>query len=455
MDRDSSVVDSQLGHWWLPAQPNERIPGSLLTLGNGRQVVRLIRLLPGAAERMSATERYPIVHAQLVSGQTLSLLDSTAVASFGTPEWIQSLYPESTIEGGHLSSSEEPFDGATIKLPHLKEWLGSFIKQNSDSPPELEGANQQVTIKVPDTGAVSFGETMQIRVDARGRVETRDVGIFIQLDKPAPKTRVDEVVRAVQDMVTFFTGIANPLVRYELTKPLDHVPPRWRVLEWSEYSKPDYSAPTHHWSAMVVRADDQLFDSKTVVPKWFEIHREAAASLNQILAFTYVPAAFVDVHFLSLVYGLEGLHRKFELAPGPLTSAARARIEDATAKLNSRTRGLLKNLLKRATEPTLEQRLIGVGEVAGTAMTPLLATFPNYARRIADARNVMAHQLNKESPITSAELADVVEMLQFLAEAYLMRKLGWTEDQVKFVFFGRADYQSFVSYRGGRFFRSQ
>lgn len=455
MDRDSSVVGSQLGHWWLPAHPKARIPGSLLTLGNGRQVVRLIRVLPGAAERLSATEKYPIVHAQLVSGQPLSLLDSTAVASPGKPQWIQSLYPESTIEGGHLSSSEEPFHGAIIKLPHLMEWLGSFIKQKNDSPPEFEDTNKQVTVKVPGIGDVIFGETTQVRVDARGRAESRDVSIFVQLDQPAPKARVDEIVRAVQDMVTFFSGIANPLVRYELVRSPDQVPPRWRVLEWSEYSKPDYSAPTHHWSAMVLRADDQLFDSNSAVPKWFEIQRDAGSSLNQILAFTYVPAAFADVHFLALVYGLEGLHRKFEVSQGPLTSAARALIEQATSELHRKIRGILKGLLDRATEPALQQRLAGVAAVAGAAMTPLLATFPNYAPRIADARNVMAHQLNKQSPISSAELADVVEMLRFLAEAYLMRKLGWTEDQVKFVFFGRADYQSFVSYRGGTFFSSQ
>ena len=30
-----------------------------------------------------------------------------------------------------------------------------------------------------------------------------------------------------------------------------------------------------------------------------------------------------------------------------------------------------------------------------------------------------------------------------------MRNLGWTEDQVKFIFFGRFDYQRFVAFRGG------
>ncbi len=452
MDRDPTVVDSQLGHWWLPAHPKKRIPGSLLTLGDGRHVVQLVRMLPGATKQLSATERYPIVHAQLVSGQSLSLLDSTAVAGPGRPQWIQTLYPESTIQGGHLSSVEEPFYGALVQLPHLMEWLGSFIEHKGASLPPSEDTPKRVNVKVPGIGNVIFDESTRIRVDARGRVESRDVSILIQLDQPAPKARVDEIVRAVQNMVTFFSGVANPLVRYDLVRPPNEIPPTWRVLEWSEYSKPGYSAPTHHWSEMVLRADDRLFDPDITVPKWFEIHREAGSSLNQILAFTYVRAAFIDVHFLALVYGLEGLHRKFEAAPGSPTSTTRTRIEQATVKLNSRARTYLKRLLDRAAEPNLEQRLAGVAAVAGLSMTPSLATFPDYASRIARARNVMAHQLNQESPISASELADVVELLRFLAEAYLMRKLGWTENDVQFVFVGRFDYGRFVSYRGGSFF---
>jgi hypothetical protein len=63
-----------------------------------------------------------------------------------------------------------------------------------------------------------------------------------------------------------------------------------------------------------------------------------------------------------------------------------------------------------------------------------LATFPDYASRIARTRNVMAHQLKEQAPISSADLPDVADLLRFLGEAYLLRKLGWTEDQVQWIF---------------------
>jgi hypothetical protein len=199
---------------------------------------------------------------------------------------------------------------------------------------------------------------------------------------------------------------------------------------------------------MVIRADDELFDPDRVLPKWFEVHQESVASLNQILAFNYVQAPFADVHFLALVYGLEGLHRKRETVPEHVSST-RSRIEQATASLSSRTRAYLKYLLDRGADPTLEQRLLGMVDVAGASLAPLLATFPEYASRIARTRNVMAHQLNEQAPISSAELSDVVESLRFLAQAYLLRTMGWTEDQVKWIFLRRPDYGQFVSYRGG------
>ena len=412
-------------------------------------MVQLTRMLPGATRQLSDSREYPIVHGQLVSGQPLSLLNATGIAGPGAPDWVQTLYPESTIEGGFLSSVDEPFYGALIELPHLVEWLGSFVGQRGDLSPPFAAVQKRVTIKVPQIGDVIFAETKQVKVDARGRSESKDAGIFIQLEQPTPKEQVDEIVRAIQDMVTFFSGVANPLVRYELLRPREEVPPAWRVLEWSEYSKPDFTAPAHHWSEMVLRAEDERFNPDKMVAKWFEIHRDAASSLNQILAFTYVPAPFVDVHFLALVYGLEGLHRKFEAAPTQLTSTVRTRVEQATVKLSSRTRAYLKNLLDRAAEPTLEQRLVALAAVAGPSMAPLLATFADFAPRIARARNVMAHQLNKQSPISSPELPDVVELLRFLAEAYLLRKLGLNDGEVQWIFFNRPDYSRFVSYRGG------
>jgi hypothetical protein len=62
-------------------------------------------------------------------------------------------------------------------------------------------------------------------------------------------------------------------------------------------------------------------------------------------------------------------------------------------RLSSKARAYLKHLLDRAADPTLEQRLAGLAAEAGPSMAPLLATFPDYASRIAQTRNVMAHQL--------------------------------------------------------------
>lgn len=455
MDGEPIVVDSQLGYWWLPDDTEHQVAGSLLTLATGRHIARLTKMLPGATRQFSDAKEYPIVHGQLTSGQPLSLLRAIGVAEPGAPDWTQTLYPESTIEGGQMSSIDEPFLGALVGMPHLIEWLGSFVAQRSQATLPSESAQKRVTVNIPEIGEVIIAETEQTRVDARGRSESKDAAIIIHLEQPAPKSRIDELVRAVQDMVTFFSGVANPLARYELLRPTGEVPPVWRVLEWSEYSKPGLTAPTHHWSEMVLPAADEQFEQDRIVPRWLEIHREAESSLNQILAFTYVRAPFVDVHFLALVYGLEGLHRKFETPAHRASSRAHSEIERATAQLNSKTRKYLKHLLDLGDEPALEQRLLHIAGIAGRSVTPLLATFPNYASRIAGTRNVMAHQLKAKAPISPTELPDFVDLLRFLGEAYILRKLGWTEEQVQWIFIRRAGYGRFVSHRGGRLLPTQ
>jgi len=45
MGRDQGIAESQLGHWWLPNDPNNRIPGSLINFQSGRQEVQLTSML--------------------------------------------------------------------------------------------------------------------------------------------------------------------------------------------------------------------------------------------------------------------------------------------------------------------------------------------------------------------------------------------------------------------------
>jgi hypothetical protein len=132
-----------VGHWWLPEDPERRIPGILeyepdtgllLTLVGGYQDPRLEEQADGSVLVLAEGRPWPAIYGN-VNGQDISLLDcilrtSTrrVDSSFLEPPPQQTVGASAALLGAHVSGLDvAAFDAVEVSVEHLTRWANLKI----------------------------------------------------------------------------------------------------------------------------------------------------------------------------------------------------------------------------------------------------------------------------------------------------------------------------------------
>ena len=445
------------GLWWLPEEPENKIPGVLRYLPEGRIELSLIgaveeRLVTAASPGVVLVHRgsrtFDVIHGA-AERREVTLLDCHASNTSRTMgAWVktpdkQTLVATTALIGAHIEDEdEERFGAAEVSVEDLTLWAASSVLEGTlgvtDGVPDGSGT---ISVKPIESRSVTVDGTEFVlahrhtlpyfdhrRGGTTGRV--RDTA-FVRI-VPAEADSFSTALRSaslVQDLVAMATHRAAGVIwlRLELLRDdrvaADGRPQQRRNVDvlYSPPAGAKREAKAVDPYRVFFTCESLPFEE--VVPRWVQAHRRLQSAINMIMGLRYAPARYIESNLLTAVGAAEVLHRRLGIDEPliPLREFKHMRtamLEQVPEVHRERFRGAIRN------DPTLRDRLRALGNRPDAGATSLLMPdVEHWAARTARARNDLAHE--GETPRhTIEELAAIVDLTTAVVILNLLHELG-------------------------------
>lgn len=412
------------GHWWLPGQEDESVPGTLVQRASDGEVALLliggfnVEVLTPLSDHHAAVSFegvWPIIHGSS-AGERFTLLQClarhTSGGLWGEPS-EQDVSVLRVLKGIHLTDPDEAvFESATLTVEYLLGWTRATVLNATVELNEWKWTgNQTATTKPVDDLTASHGGfeyTLsvvfnQFRVDDRPRANERSIAnrewaeLRIASPKPASFTVFDSTTKSITDLMTLVAHAPAGVIRETLRFPPSesHPPahPHHTSIDLEVLGQPIHRArPSDNESARVdylFTLDDAAFDE--MLPKWLDLHRAAWLACGMLFGLSYMPAGYAQARLLTVASAAESLHRS--LHPGP--------------------------------DMTFRERLAALaGEPDGEAVNALIGDVPKWTKYVKEQRNGVAHGTRGKLDATAGRLVlDATEMTKALLGLVLMNRM--------------------------------
>lgn len=408
------------GVWWLPEDPDRRVPGVLNVEDDGSTSLELIG-------GFDLNNRVPLLDGDgyILEGRTAPIVlgeaESVAITlvdcftSFarggdgeGRPEFHR-VYVNRALIGVRLASpDDEAFRSARLQIEHLTTWLAAdAVERETDYNDDIARARLKST---PTETAVVDEWTYEIRAhnsgfqldERRDSVIVRgDVTAYLWATPPSPASlrEYDRVAGEFTDLLTLATGVACGLIDYTLIFKDNE---RWNDSDGSEITVPitievigrrihkaDPAAPAlQRWKFRFTCLDLCFADT---VRMWLPFARSASSACDVYFGAHYAPLTFTETKVLFAAITAESLHSALypdaTFMPPEEFAAFRERLR---AALEPADRARLERALFNS--PSFKERLIALAdEPAPGALQIVIDDVPGWAKDLRIARNGMAH----------------------------------------------------------------
>lgn len=461
------------GYWWLPAYPDERVPG---TLTYSRQAGAGLALIGALRDDRSGPSTslptHPVLHGES-QGKFVTLLSchTTRRAPHFGPAAIsvsERLEPEVVLLGVLLDDRDEAvFDRLVFGLENLLPWSRrSGLEESMDMPGEGESGRVNGlarSFRPPEALQAALpGAVVRLVIDAAVRethqrdstavaIEER-ARLVVEVERPEPVLDLLHRTGPFQDLLTLATGQRAGLTHLSLgvqkpepatgTKSPEatpapaedeealaervHVDPRVSVEVFAQATFPadpdaralDYS-PYH----MLFTLDDVTFDE--VVTRWHRLYERVAPACHLLFGLRYIETGYVASRLVTAVGAAETLHRRLYSDERPWSA------EDFAALRAGALQGLDKRQAKWVNEKlfnelTLRERLLAlIDRVGADVVAPFIPDREQWASAVKNARNDLTHQDPKREqrrPTTRALFA-LIETTAALLTLALLKEL--------------------------------
>lgn len=153
------------GYWWLPANPEREIPGTLLyghdteselqLLGSTRDGIDAIQTMM----RWGAEHRPELILGLASDGTKFTLYDCLQTGGSLSAFMLETFHPSIVIEGRHFQSPQElVFEHLTMRLSHLGEWFQHTGREITIDDPETDQRKYTLTYQRPEILCIAFDE---------------------------------------------------------------------------------------------------------------------------------------------------------------------------------------------------------------------------------------------------------------------------------------------------------
>ncbi|MEJ6489052.1 hypothetical protein PQI23_04875 [Leucobacter sp. USCH14] len=445
------------GLWWLPDDPDERIPGILrydaeeglsLSLIGAFEDRIMSKPAPGMTVFQEGTRTWKVIHGA-AEQREVTLLDCvptggkrTMFARVKSPD-KQTVIASIAIIGAHLKGEEDAaFSAAEISVEDLGYWAASSVFEGFHGAPDgrLDGTGQ-ISVKPVDAQSVVVDGTEyrlvhtytlpsldQRKGETVGRM-TDKVSVRVAPSEPLSLSAALKAASLIQDLIALATHCAAGVIwlRLEVAGTESalpdgkSLPPRRADVLYSPAALGKHDAKAVDHRRLFFTCDSLPFEE--VLPRWCEAHGRLQAATNMILGLRYAPALFVENNLLTAVGAAEVLHRGLRIDEKPFPKAEFTTMREAMlAQVPDEYRDKFKGAIRN--DPTLRDRLHALVERPDREAIAFLVPDVDYwARRTTWARNDLTHE-GRTSNHSFEELLAVVEVTTAVVILNLLHELG-------------------------------
>ncbi len=410
-----------LGIWWLPDNPNEKIPGTLRFSADEGAELSLIGVFGGEQTTGQVGKVAPVilghVYDQPLEGKVTLRGCWVRSAQIGFPSATRESYFASRLfVGEHIPEERDfLFSYCNVSYSGLPSWADSLTGLTQTVVPSRTGKSHGAFVfswdpPDPITGDIPGG-SFDLRVGAKFLMPSRkwtlaeSVRLTIRFDQPLS----DEVIQnryayPLQNLMTLATDHPNAQVEFKVMLPGKQN--EIAVLAARVFDDESSAADLlpHKMLFAVSDLGDRVAE---VIGRWIEISERLADACYPYFAIQYKPDSFVDVKFLTVFQSLEIYQR-------------RRGAEQAQAGTAPGDRSEKEHLLALMQEhsPT-----IGV----------LFRSIPEAADELIRYRDYIVHRDSDlgDRPDYSETLYWNTQRLMFLMKACLLSELGFSADEQK------------------------
>lgn len=434
------------GHFWLPEDPDHRVPGVLvwspdkglsLSLIGGFQDRIIEQIGPGLQAVKSRVDGWPLIHG-FAENSAITLLDCFLRRSTSLgfrPVSKQTIGATFGLIGVHIDNDEDLLFTATeIAVENLTAWTtesglemriktddthttqrSMIAKPTEERVAEIDGAMVRLLNRQFQP---SFERT---RAQTTGRVPESIVARFEFL---SPRTMAEciEHARMLQDLVSLASHRACGVMWQSVElNPASSSKPRVASIYRREIVPCDPKAPAVEDHDFLFTQADLPFEH--VMPSWAKIKERFAAACNMILGLTYVKDGFIETQLMTAVGAVEAMHRAMEWDP-PIPQAEFKQLKKKLLEaVPEERRQWLREKIGR-NDPTLKDRLLDLAAKPGESVMALLLPSPEaWAEATKAARNNLAHT-GASNTHTIEDLHAVIEVTVSVAILNLLHELG-------------------------------
>lgn len=447
MEDDTKILR---GYWWLPEAPDERMPGTLRITHDGRCELELIGGLNLSIGRSTLREensgerpisRAPHIHG-VSEGKPVTLLECfiSKQMGFGSlGKGHQNLHVQEALVGAHTAADEAAFRQAIVTVENLSSWLAlndalASSGGSGDNTVSLRDFSPQ-TCEIEGWSITARGLAQPFSAKyerARLTVQSEVEGYLVLT--PSEPSRIREfhaLVLELMDLLTLASGTASGQISLTLIHKdpiVQQLPGDARQTEWenrveSHGARIHTATPSadaaHDWEFQFTCRDVAFSD---VVPAWISLRRRANEACNVFFGLFYAPPRYTEVRLLLVAIAAEAMHEALYPEELELSKEAFTRIRENLLKSLDNPDELKWAKSKLRNAPSFFERLKSLASKPPSAdISEVTDDTDEWARRLKNARNNLAHTGNETSEEQLFELAEITTSILALV---LLTELG-------------------------------
>jgi len=429
------------GVWWLPDNPEIKIPGILkftptegavlkLSSDNEYILAMFANSDPEIILGISSNGKYITLYKCLILQPEITRIDSYSLGSivFGS---------QMVLVGSHFQKPEDiKFKSMSIHYLYLNEWfkMPSFKLRRFENE-TIKKMIIECEIPEPIPAIINdYKILLEVRIlpPSLSSIEQGEVNIkqktYIKIE-PSENKSLDEFLNIIYLIQGFLSLGAlkpsYPLIIEGETRTNKYVKLYYRMLI------PKVTSLLHPQDMLFTFQD--IPDFETFIKNWFEKANLLEPVYYLYLITLYDPDMYIEQQLLSLVGAIEAYHRRtmdnFELPK----EQHNKRLEEILRSVPEEYKGWLNEKLSYSNEKSLRKRLKEVVKEFDPILKELIPVLDSFVDKVVKTRNYLTHndEKLKDQAATGKDLLELVENLKIIAEICLLKELGFTLDKIK------------------------
>lgn len=435
------------GSFWLPSNPDRKVPGKLMILDGGRIELEIDGLFDESIETLKhflddEDPRIERILGRVEKDGAVTLLDCFYISwniSFGAPLKSR-IFARSAILGIHCEDKALTINTLQFSIEGIDEWLG--INSITIEHDKIEKTNtikaakpQEISVNLSNelTLTIRISSSLSIVLMKEAKITQK---ICLKLVSCEEHT-IDEMISVAHKITTLVSFATSQNVSIEDVQASsarfideDGKPKQISVF----YQSRPFSAdkPKIDINRMLFRYPQISTNPEMVFQNWFKAYETNRPTIELYFSAVHDGYSFIDGKFLALTQAMESYHRRTSDETVMAEKDYEQLCNTLLVNCPAANRKWLSEKLKYGNEISLSKRIKSIirpfEQHVGASKE-----VKKMIRKIVDTRNYFTHfdESLKSKAAHGQELSDLCHKMEAIIQLHLLKLLGFDEEQIK------------------------